>query len=106
MAADDRETALDHMVAESQEWIDKAREVSARLSALLESFGATNPQAIRNFLQSDQCPPELYKEAQEDIEKLWQELEAEENNLAASGAVARQSRGARRPRRSSRGIRV
>ncbi len=104
MEANDREAALDQMVSESQEWIDKAKEVSARLGAVLESFGITNPEAIDKFLQSDLCPPELSKEARENIEQLWQELEAEENSLAASGALGRQGRGASRPRRSTRGI--
>ena len=86
-----RDAALDRMMAEGQQLVDQAREVAGHLDETLGEFGDKN--AFGDFLEADDCPEELSQMAQEDLEKLMWELEQEEQAMMAS-----ESRGPTRPK--------
>ncbi len=81
-----REAALDRMMAEGRQLIEQAREAAIRLDTTLDEVCDKN--VISDFLESDDCPQELRQMAQEDIEKLMQELEQEEQALASESRTS------------------
>ena len=90
-----RDAVFDRMMTEGKQLIEQAREVASRLDATLNEV--CDKDAISDFLASEQCPEELRQMAQEDIDKLMEELEQEEHVLASESRVSEKRM--RKPRR-------
>lgn len=81
------------MVAETQELIGQAHDVSRCLEEMLRNNGCENPDDMRRVFQSDQCPPELRQQAQEELDNLMRELAEEERLMTDAKPRAGKSRG-------------
>ncbi len=95
MTDGDREARLDRMVAETDDLIYQANDVAASLQATLESLGCKDTATLQKLLQSSECPSDLRKQANDDFDKLHEELLEEENRLPSSDS---QSSGGKHPR--------
>ena len=81
MVDSDGEAKLDEMVAETGMLIDQANEAVSNLRQVLKDVGCDDSDTMRQLFQSGECPPELRKQATEELEKVHEELAEEENHL-------------------------